>query len=205
MKIIEFLTQWLREIVLVFIFTSIVELILPNGYMKKYINMVIGFLIILVIIGPFVKLIHTDYSFARNLYKNQIESINFKYNEDLEINKVQDEQIKDFYINKVKGEIQELVLNTTDYVIESIDITIKEDEMNFGKLEEVNLILKENLDGEKENQIAIKEVVKVSIGKDSKIETEYEEISDDKLKKKISETYDLPTEKIKILIKQEGR
>lgn len=205
MKIIEFLTQWLREIVLVFIFTSIVELILPNGNMKKYINMVIGFLIILVIIGPFVKLIHTDYSFARNLYKNQIESINFKYNEDLEINKVQDEQIKDFYINKVKGEIQELVLNTTDYVIESIDITIKEDEMNFGKLEEVNLILKENLDGEKENQIAIKEVVKVSIGKDSKIETEYEEISDDKLKKKISETYDLPTEKIKILINQEGR
>lgn len=205
MKIIEFLTQWLREIVLVFIFTSIVELILPNGNMKKYINMVIGFLIILVIIGPFVKLIHTDYSFARNLYKNQIESINFKYNEDLEINKVQDEQIKDFYINKVKGEIQELVSNTTDYVIESIDITIKEDEMNFGKLEEVNLILKENLDGEKENQIAIKEVVKVSIGKDSKIETEYEEISDDKLKKKISETYDLPTEKIKILINQEGR
>ena len=96
MKIIEFLTIWLKDIVLVFIFISIVELVLPNGNMKKYINMIIGFLIIIVIMGPFVKLIHKDYSFARDLYKNQIESINFEYSENQELNKIQEEQIKNF-------------------------------------------------------------------------------------------------------------
>ncbi len=35
MKIVEFLSLWLRDIVLVFIFISIVEIIIPNGNMKK--------------------------------------------------------------------------------------------------------------------------------------------------------------------------
>lgn len=205
MKVIEFLTIWLKEIVLVFIFISIVELVLPNGNMKKYINMIIGFLIIIVIIGPFVKLIHKDYSFARDLYKNKIEGINFEYKENQELNKIQEEQIKNFYIDKLHGEIEDLVLNTTDYFIEEIKISIDEGKESFGKLESVELILMDNQDVGIEDKIEVKEVKKVSIGESQETMVKYKELNDDKIKKTISEKYSLPKEKIKILINVERK
>ena len=205
MKVIEFLTIWLKEIVLVFIFISIVELVLPNGNMKKYINMIIGFLIIIVIIGPFVKLIHKDYSFARDLYKNKIEGINFEYKENQELNKIQEEQIKNFYIDKLHGEIEDLVLNTTDYFIEEIKISIDEGKESFGKLESVELILTDKQDIQSEDKIIVKEVKKVSIGESQEVMVKYKELNDDKIKKTISEKYSLPKEKIKILINVERK
>ena len=205
MKIIEFLTIWLKEIVLVFIFISIVELVLPNGNMKKYINMIIGFLIIIVIIGPFVKLIYKDYSFARGLYKNQIEGINFEYRENQELNRIQEEQIKNFYIEKLQGEIEDLVLNTMDYFIEDIKISIDEGKESFGKLESVELILTDKQDIQSEEKIIVKEVKKVSIGESQEVMAKYKELNDDKIKKTISENYSLPKEKIKILINEEGK
>lgn len=205
MKIIEFLTIWLKEIVLVFIFISIVELVLPNGSMKRYINMIIGFLIIIVIIAPFVKLIHKDYSFARDLYKNQIEGINFEYSENQELNKIQEEQIKNFYINKIEREIENLIANTTNYSIEEIKISINEEDANFGKLESIELVLMDKEGVESDNKIIVKEVKKVSIGESQETMTEYKELADDKIKKTISENYDLSKEKIKILINLMGK
>ncbi len=205
MKIIEFLTIWLKEIVLVFIFISIVELVLPNGSMKRYINMIIGFLIIIVIIAPFVKLIHKDYSFARDLYKNQIEGINFEYSENQELNKIQEEQIKNFYINKIEREIENLIANTTNYSIEEIKISINEEDANFGKLESIELVLMDKEGVESDNKIIVKEVKKVSIGESQETMTEYKELADDKIKKTISENYDLPKEKIEILINLMGK
>lgn len=205
MKIIEFLTIWLKEIVLVFIFISIVELVLPNGSMKRYINMIIGFLIIIVIIAPFVKLIHKDYSFARDLYKNQIEGINFEYSENQELNKIQEEQIKNFYINKIEGEIENLIANTTNYSIEEIKIFINEEDANFGKLQSIELALMDKESVESDNKIIVKEVKKVSIGESQETMTEYKELVDDKIKKTISENYDLPKEKIEILINLMGK
>ena len=205
MKIIEFLTIWLKEIVLVFIFISIVELVLPNGSMKRYINMIIGFLIIIVIIAPFVKLIHKDYSFARDLYKNQIEGINFEYSENQELNKIQEEQIKNFYINKIEREIENLIANTTNYSIEEIKISINEEDANFGKLESIELVLMDKEGVESDNKIIVKEVKKVSIGESQETMTEYKELADDKIKKTILENYDLPKEKIEILINLMGK
>ena len=57
MRITEFLNLWLKDIILVFIFLSIVEIMIPKGNMKKYINMIIGFLIIITIIN-----FHNDFS-----------------------------------------------------------------------------------------------------------------------------------------------
>ena len=146
MKIIEFLTIWLKEIVLVFIFISIVELVLPNGNMKKYINMIIGFLIIIVIISPFVKLINKDYSFTKDLYKNQIESAKFQDKDNLKLAIIQEEQIKGFYIEKIEGELKDLIIKNTDYSIEKISINISEEKQGFGQLLAVEIILSENRD-----------------------------------------------------------
>ena len=61
MYAISFISTWLKDIVVLFILISIAELIMPKGNMKKYINMVIGLLIIFTIISPFAKLLKLNF------------------------------------------------------------------------------------------------------------------------------------------------
>lgn len=200
MGTVNFLTIWLKDIVLVFIFISIIELVIPNGNMKKYINMILGFLIIIVIISPFVKLINKDYSFTKDLYKNQIESAKFQDKDNLKLSIIQEEQIKGFYIEKIEGELKDLIIKNTDYSIEKISINISEEKQGFGQLLAVEIILSENREAKENNNIEIEKVKDVIITQEKENSTKYRELSDEKIKKSISEYYNLPEENIKILI-----
>ncbi|NMB08306.1 MAG: stage III sporulation protein AF [Tissierellia bacterium] len=200
MGAVNFLTIWLKDIVLVFIFISIIELVIPNGNMKKYINMILGFLIIIVIISPFVKLINKDYSFTKDLYKNQIESAKFQDKDNLKLSIIQEEQIKGFYIEKIEGELKDLIIKNTDYSIEKISINISEEKQGFGQLLAVEIILSENREAKENNNIEIEKVKDVIITQEKENSTKYRELSDEKIKKSISEYYNLPEENIKILI-----
>ena len=191
MRITEFLNLWLKDIILVFIFLSIVEIMIPKGNMKKYINMIIGFLIIITIINPFVKLFNRDYSFNKDLYKNQIENINILYEGNDELIKTQEEQVKEFYTEKIEEELEDLIISTTDYTIERVNTTIDEEEESFGRLLTIEIFLKEKVktEEEKDNIIKIKKVDNISITENKGNDTKYNELNDGKIKKDISEYY----------------
>jgi stage III sporulation protein AF len=206
MRITEFLNLWLKDIILVFIFLSIVEIMIPKGNMKKYINMIIGFLIIITIINPFVKLFNRDYSFNKDLYKNQIENINILYEGNDELIKTQEEQVKEFYTEKIEEELEDLIISTTDYTIERVNTTIDEEEESFGRLLTIEIFLKEKVktEEEKDNIIKIKKVDNISITENKGNDTKYNELNDGKIKKDISEYYNLPEEKVKIFLNNKG-
>ena len=71
MKLIAFVRYWLQDIIMVFVIITIVEILLPNSNMRKYINMVVGFLIILVMISPFVQLLNPNYNIDVNFGKTK--------------------------------------------------------------------------------------------------------------------------------------
>ena len=206
MRITEFLNLWLKDIILVFIFLSIVEIMIPKGNMKKYINMIIGFLIIITIINPFVKLFNRDYSFNKDLYKNQIENINILYEGNDELIKTQEEQVKEFYTEKIEEELEDLIISTTDYTIERVNTTIDEEEESFGRLLTIEIFLKEKVKTEEEKDIIIKikKVDNISITENKGNDTKYNELNDGKIKKDISEYYNLPEEKVKIFLNNKG-
>lgn len=51
----EFLTDWISNIVLIILLSVIVDLLLPNNGFQKYIKMVVGLLLILAILNPLLK------------------------------------------------------------------------------------------------------------------------------------------------------
>ncbi|PRX26904.1 stage III sporulation protein AF [Orenia metallireducens] len=59
----DFLTGWIRNIVLVIIFANFIEMLLPNNNTKREVNMVIGLFIILVILNPIINLINYQSNF----------------------------------------------------------------------------------------------------------------------------------------------
>lgn len=57
---IDWLSGWLREIILVVMFAVIVDMLLPNHAMQRYIKVVVSLFILLTIISPILSLIRSD-------------------------------------------------------------------------------------------------------------------------------------------------
>ena len=54
---IEQIKMWVKNIVLIVLFANFIEMLLPHSKFRGYIRVVIGFFVILVIMGPIMELL----------------------------------------------------------------------------------------------------------------------------------------------------
>ena len=52
------ITNWVREVFIIILSITFLEIILPDGSMKKYIKFIYSMVIMAVILGPFCNFIH---------------------------------------------------------------------------------------------------------------------------------------------------
>lgn len=62
---IEWLGEWLKDIILIVLLASFVDLLLPNSEIQKYARIVLGLLIILVILSPIIEVFDSNYSLTK--------------------------------------------------------------------------------------------------------------------------------------------
>lgn len=204
---IDFLKIWVRDIALIFVIISIIEMVLPNSNVKRYIDMIIGFLIIIVIVTPFIKLTYKDFDIDREIFKNNMEEIKPMYKNNLNLSLQQEEQIKNTYLTKIEEEIKNLVNENTNYRVEKANITIYEEEFKYGKIKNIELEIKE--EGKERDQldklITINNIEEITIGKGKETFNTMKELDEDKeIKDIISKNYNIPKENIKIFLNPIG-
>lgn len=54
------ISQWLREIILIVLFAAFVDLLLPNNALQRYVKVAVSLMILLTILSPVVKLLRSD-------------------------------------------------------------------------------------------------------------------------------------------------
>ena len=192
MSISEFVYSWIKDLVLLFVIISLVELIMPKGTMRRYINFVVGLLIIFTVINPFINLSNLDFQLERELFRNidnQIEDSE----EDMISN--QDAQIESIYKEKIAKEVIAYLENNTDYKVASLDLQIDKAQENFGAISSLAIwIENERIKGDEESiDIQVKPVLldSTSIRHDDR--DEYIE-----LKELISDEYEIERDLINI-------
>ncbi len=89
------LSNWILSIAGIICVSVIVELILPDGQMNRYIKGIFSFIIILVVIMPIPKLLNRDFDFS-NIFDNSGYEINSDYLYQVNLDKM----------NSVKNEIE---------------------------------------------------------------------------------------------------
>ena len=210
MGIVDFLKLWIRDIAFVFVIVSIIEIIIPNNNMKRYIDMVIGLLIIIVIITPFIKLLNKDFDIDKEIFKKEIEESKFVYKDNMNLVSMQEEQIKEVYLSKIEEEIKELIQETTNYKVDEISISIYEDELRYGDIKDIKLAISE-MKGMEEKEKETKDIItignieKITIGKEEEKPTITEEFDKGKeIKSMLSKNYNVPKEDIKIFLNTTG-
>lgn len=151
----EFVKLWLKEIVVLFIVISLIDLIMPKGKMKRYVDFIIGILIIFTIISPLTQFnnIKLDLDSALNEFDDQAI-------QDNPLSNLQNKQVEAIYTNNLKVKIHEIIEDNISYRVKDIElITLPDDERIF-VLEKINIVLTK----QKEKKQTIK-VEKVEFGK----------------------------------------
>lgn len=170
---IEFLRGWAINIVTLVIFIVLLEILVPSGKMKKYINLVSGFLIMITLITPFLKFIQKEHD-LKGLEFSETVNIN-KIDIDQKsklLGKNQSKQIIEVYRQKIINQLESYVEQNEDIESVKADVTVDEDSSSekYGEIKRVYMSL--NLKSQEESNSEIKiipKVEKIQVGSGSGI------------------------------------
>lgn len=160
----EFIYSWLKDIVVLFVIITLVDLIMPKGNMKRYIDVFIGLILIYMVISPFLKLASIDFKLDRSI----VESFSFHESDNIDFIKEQSGKIEELYVEKLNSRIKLLVEDSTEYKMDSIDIDIERKEEYFGEIKSIEIFLLKELNGnatKNNGEIDIQKVKKISLEK----------------------------------------
>lgn len=203
---IEFLKGWVVNIVTLVMFIVLAEILVPSGKIKKFVDLVSGFILIIAIVNPVIGLLHRNV----DLKEFQIADGNFIDKKEIEANsrflKEQHmKQIAELYRQKLIRRLEESARDMEGIVDVKADVLIDEDykSPNFGEIKRVYLNLRL---GEKEGGIkAVARVEKVEIGSDKRDRKENRE-ADDEIKElvegRISKLFGIQRENVVISLQK---
>lgn len=123
----EFITQWITQIVLLILLAMVLELLLPNDSFQRYVRMVIGLVIIIALLSPIMKLFNTPIDEFINEFSppQQDDQLTKSINEQ----KKEIQETTRAYIEKqtgvfLKNNVQEELIAQYDLAIKKIDIDL---------------------------------------------------------------------------------
>lgn len=203
MAIVNFINSWLKDIVVLFILISIAELVMPKGNMKKYIDLIIGFLIIFTIITPFAKLVKKDFNFDEAVF-NYLKQDDFIDVEEIEFHLEQDRQIEGLYKEKIREQITKLIEEESKCKVVELSMDISNSEESYGEIQHLHIMLTESKGDIKDNKISIEKIKPVDINKRLEKVPDEDSIDYKRLKLLVSTEYSISKDKITI-VKYEKR
>ncbi|SDY48312.1 stage III sporulation protein AF [Proteiniborus ethanoligenes] len=204
---IEILKNWVINIVVIIFFVAFIEIMLPKSSMKRYVNMVLGLLIIIVLINPIIKFMANDIDIEREVFLNISKQNNMYSDKDLKYVEAQNQNIVEMYKNKLKREITDFIELDEGYKIVEVNISIEENSKldNFGEITGIEVYL-EQITGEEPKNMSIKinEIEEIVVNKDRKNSIVINKTSSpgfEKMINSISSHYKLPKEKVVVILK----
>ncbi len=175
---INWISSWLRGIVVTIIISTIIELILPEGNIKKYIKTTMGVFLLFIIISPIIKQATGNNIDVAKYIEEQTDRLKYEeYNTMIDTNYY----IETTYITNIKEDITNEMKNL-GYTANNIEIEIEKDTEKYGDIKQIKLTLNPNIRAIKPVEINIGEE-----SKSNKTQLEQEEVI--KIKNYIKERY----------------
>lgn len=207
---LDLIYDWIKNIIIFLVLTTIITNLLGKSAYKKYVNLITGIILLILVVSPLFKLFDLedslDYFFSTNYLLAESKDINIKF-DDMEDNKK--EAIFLEYKEKIKAQIG-TILESEDLYIKSIALTIDEedDSKTYGQIKELDITasyvrVKALDDSKKIDKINIG---KIKIGENNESDqTKVREIltpSEINVKKRLSDFYNMNPDNINISIQE---
>lgn len=201
--------DWIKNIVFFLVLLTIVNNVIGNESYKKYVNLISGMILIIIVISPIFNLFDIEKTLDFYLDKNTFITESHNFNK--ELIKLEDRQtqvIVEEYKKEIIKRTGKLLENEDLYISQiHIDIDDKIDGDSFGKIEKLDVIASYIAKRESEIIEPIKKIGidKVEIGQGEEIIPQGDSTLSEKelhIKKILSDFYNVKAENINISIEE---
>lgn len=198
---IDIITNWASELVVSLIVVTLIEMLLPENKIKKYVKTVIGIYIIFCIISPFIE--KQEFATILEDVENQLKEIKVESQVEPSQN-INNTNLEKIYIQEFENEITKKV-ESLGYVVKKCEVELKIDATKentsinsiYIKIENEKEENEENLDIQVENVPKVE--ISINNSKEGNNNPKQQEDHDvQKLKEILSEYYEISKEKITI-------
>ncbi len=140
--IIGSIYDWVKSIVFFLVLISVINNLLGSSSYKKYINLISGMILIILVVSPLLRVFDIDekidYYFKKNTFMADSQDIN---NDLIKIEQSQMSSIMEEYKKEIKSNAARL-LEKEGLYISSFNVKINEDEnsRSFGTIEKIDIV-----------------------------------------------------------------
>jgi stage III sporulation protein AF len=113
--LIQWLSEWLKQIVLLVLIATFMDLLLPNNAMERYVKLVMGLLIVMAILSPIFQLIKHDFDLTSLAFqqpkeiRGEMTSVETIRQQGKELQQQQDQWVKDQVESQLEKTIRQSV------------------------------------------------------------------------------------------------
>jgi stage III sporulation protein AF len=199
----EEIYSWIKNIVIYMIINTIIMNLLGNKSYKKYVSIVSGMILVLIVISPVIKLMDLDDNLDYFLQSNDfaIETSDFK-NDLYRMEVEQSDAIFSEYQDKIKTQVKEMLLEEMVY-LKSFQITLDKDTKSntFGEIKSMDIVADLEDDSGGSQRIGKIDIARISIGEEAKkAEKTMPSPMEINIKNKLSDFYNIEQGNINISI-----
>src|SRR5690625_1390391 len=135
MNTMEILVHWVTQIIVFLIFAAIIDLLIPANKMRRYIQFVVGLVLLLIFLKPVFYIFDIDITQAIESSFKQTIQANEKSKEMEELIKIQKSEIESTQDAYILEEMVVQLKNLAEDPLAEEQITIADIQFNFGKTE----------------------------------------------------------------------
>lgn len=144
----EFLKSWITNITVVAIFTMLLDILVPNNDMKKFVKVMMGLLIVLVIIKPFLMVKNVGYQFESTMMQTAALIDGSLEDSESNIEISQNNTALNIYKQKLSDKVIEIVKSRKEFenrdVQASIDIENDINKKEFGSIKFIQVLVEKD-------------------------------------------------------------
>lgn len=198
----EFLINWITQIIVFIILAVIIDLLIPATTMKKYIKLVLGLILMLIFLKPLFSIFTLDVNEALKSSYDQMEQEetapstleNLIEMEKVDIQASQDAYVLEQMTFQLKDVANDSLKDQFDLEIADINYTFSSDETpSYENLEQITVYLEEV--GETTSSSVVEEV---KIGDRQKEEQKRNEVDEEGIKKLLQDKWELELDKLSV-------
>jgi stage III sporulation protein AF len=172
--LIEWLSDWLKQVILLILIATFIDLMLPNHSLDRYVKLVMGLLIIMAILSPIFHLLAKDLDLSQLAFGTMdhsgtsLEPISQIRETSEKVKRAQFEQIRRRSENAMAQEIKEQVSQHFHVVVADADVLLAQDPKQW-EIKQVRVLLEEGQADQKPAGPAMKpiEPVHIDVGAES--------------------------------------
>ncbi|MCT4508170.1 MAG: stage III sporulation protein AF [Tepidibacter sp.] len=180
--------QWISSILIAAFVINVIDILVPTGSFKKYINIVLNFIFIFIVITPVLNTVSKDIYIEDKILK-QFNEFQYEYNHELmSKSSIDEEEIMSNYDNYLKQSIN-MKLEESGYQLTDIET----DEDGQKKLIIKDLKTSENSNNDTKEKIQLKENENYK-----QAFNELKDVEHKKVKEDLNKIFKISIEKIKI-------